>query len=244
MTKPPESGPGPVRAPYPGLRTPQDSGGLACGAMNDTRTKLLDATDAVLREDGIGAVSARAVATRAGVNQALVFYHFGTVAELVDHACRAALDARVAAYADRFDAVGSIEEFLILATELNATERRSGNVAMMAQLLAAGQHDEAMATTARYCLGQWSEQVERVLQRVFAGHPVADLIDIAGLSHAVMCGFVGMELMQGVAAEGADAALATLARIATLLEVFDDLGPVARRAVTTRLRRSAHQRRR
>lgn len=207
--------------------------------MNDTRTKLLEATDAVLREDGIAAVSARAVATRAGVNQALVFYHFGTVAELVDHACRAALDARVAAYVDRFDAIDTIEQFLLLAKELNVTERRSGNVAMMAQLLAAGQHDDAMATTARYCLGRWSEQVERVLQRVLAGHPVADLIDVAGLSHAVTCGFVGVELMQGVAAPGAEAALATLEQIATLLDVFDDLGPVARRAVTARLRRRA-----
>ncbi|NYJ74012.1 TetR/AcrR family transcriptional regulator [Allobranchiibius huperziae] len=212
--------------------------------MNDTRNKLLDATDTVLREDGIGAVSARAVATRAGVNQALVFYHFGTVAELVDLACRTALDARVAAYADRFDAIDDIEAFLVLARELNAEERRAGNVAMMAQLLAAGQHDEAMASTARYCLGQWSEQVERVLRRVLTGHPVADLIDVGGLAHAVTCGFVGVELMQGVAADGADAALATLDQLATLLDVFDDLGPVARRAVASRLRRSSHQRRR
>ncbi|MBO1765640.1 TetR family transcriptional regulator [Allobranchiibius sp. GilTou38] len=212
--------------------------------MNDTRTKLLDATDTVLREDGIGAVSARAVATRAGVNQALVFYHFGTVAELVDLACRTALDARVAAYADRFDAIDDIEAFLALARELNAEERRAGNVAMMAQLLAAGQHDEALASTARYCLGQWSEQVERVLRRVLRSHPVADLIDVGGLAHAVTCGFVGVELMQGVEADGADAALATLDQIAALLDVFDDLGPVARRAVASRLRRGSHQRRR
>lgn len=210
--------------------------------MNDTRSRLLQATDAVLREDGIGAVSARSVATRAGVNQALVFYHFGTVAELVDLACRTALDARVEAYADRFAAVGDIEAFLALARELNATEHRVGNVAMMAQLLAAGQHDEAMASTARYCLGRWSEQVERVLRRVLAGHPVADLMDVAGLSHAVTCGFVGVELMQGVSADGAEAALATLDQIALLLDVFDDLGPVARRAVATRLRRGSRQR--
>lgn len=211
--------------------------------MNDTRSKLLHATDAVLRESGLAAVSARSVAARAGVNQALIFYHFGTVAELIDAACRTALDARVAVYAERFDAVRNLDELLTLARELNTTEGRSGNVASMAQVLAAGQHDEAVAGTARYCLGQWSGQIERVLRRVLSGHPLADVVDVTGLANAVTCGFIGVELMQGVASEAGDSALASLDQLAGLVGVLDDLGPVARRAVTTGLRRREARRR-
>lgn len=207
--------------------------------MNETKAKLIRAADGVLREDGIAAVSARSVATRAGVNQALVFYHFGTVDGLVDSACRSALDARVAVYTDRFDTVQTIDELLQVAKELVVTEHRNGSVAMMAQLLSAGQHDVPMARTARYCLARWSSQVESVLERVLRGHPIAELIDVAGLAHAVTCGFVGVELMQGVAAEEAGAALATLDQLAGLVDVLDGLGPVARRAVTTRLRRGS-----
>lgn len=211
--------------------------------MTDTRTKLLTATDAVLREDGMAAVSARSVATRAGVNQALVFYHFGTVTDLIDTACRTALDARVAVYYDRFDAVRTLEELLVVARELNTTEGRAGNVGSMAQILAAGQHNEIIAGTARYCLGQWSAQVERVLRRVLSGHPLADVVDIYGLANAVTCGFIGVQLMQGVASEAGDSALASLDQLAGLMGVLDDLGPVARRAVTTGLLRREARRR-
>ena len=56
--------------------------------MSDTRVKLQKATAEALRESGIAGLSARTVAARAGVNQALVFYHFGTMPELVQAAVR------------------------------------------------------------------------------------------------------------------------------------------------------------
>jgi AcrR family transcriptional regulator len=43
-----------------------------------TRTALLDATAAVMLEEGYAAVSTRRVAQRAGVNNGLVSYYFGT----------------------------------------------------------------------------------------------------------------------------------------------------------------------
>ena len=51
-----------------------------------TRDKLLDAAAEMLATEGLTGLSARTVAARAGVNQALVFYHFGSVAELVESA--------------------------------------------------------------------------------------------------------------------------------------------------------------
>ena len=47
----------------------------------DTRTRLLDGALETLRTRGIAGVSARTIAAAAGVNQALVFYHFGGVDE-------------------------------------------------------------------------------------------------------------------------------------------------------------------
>ena len=48
-----------------------------------TRRRLVDATMQTIREQGIAKLSARTIATTGGVNQALVFYHFGTVDGLV-----------------------------------------------------------------------------------------------------------------------------------------------------------------
>ncbi|HET6938127.1 MAG TPA: TetR family transcriptional regulator, partial [Nocardioides sp.] len=73
-----------------------------------TRDKLVRATQEALVEDGIAHLSARTVAARAGVNQALVFYHFGTVSELVEAAARALSDASIDHYRGRFAAVDSL----------------------------------------------------------------------------------------------------------------------------------------
>jgi len=52
-----------------------------------TRRRLLDATMQTIREQGMAKLSARTIAATGSVNQALVFYHFGTVDGLVAEAC-------------------------------------------------------------------------------------------------------------------------------------------------------------
>jgi AcrR family transcriptional regulator len=47
-----------------------------------TRAALLDAAEQIMMEEGYAAVSSRRVASRAGVNQGLVYYYFGTMDDL------------------------------------------------------------------------------------------------------------------------------------------------------------------
>jgi AcrR family transcriptional regulator len=207
-----------------------------------TRDKLMRATQEALVEDGIAHLSARTVAARAGVNQALVFYHFGTVSELVEAAARAMSDASIGHYRERFAAVDSLTGLLALGREVHERERSAGNVAVMAQLMAGAQRDEVLARTARYALDLWRTEVEAVVRRVLAPSPVAEVVDAAGLARAISAAFVGLELYEAADAEGAAAALASLERLGVLVEAVDDLGPVVRRAVRARLRRSARGR--
>lgn len=53
------------------------------GRGQATRQRLLDAAVPLIGEAGWGAVTTRMVAERAGVNQALVHYHFGSVTQLL-----------------------------------------------------------------------------------------------------------------------------------------------------------------
>ena len=48
-----------------------------------TRRALVDAAIESLRFDGFAGASARAIAARAELNPGLIFYHFGSVAELL-----------------------------------------------------------------------------------------------------------------------------------------------------------------
>jgi len=145
--------------------------------VSDTRGKLIDGAIETLRTRGIAGTSARVIAAAAGVNQALVFYHFGTVDSLVDVACRESTANRVALYHDRFAAVGSLRDLLALGRELNVAERDAGNVAVLGQVLAGAQQDPNLAAAARYSLRLWVAEIETVLRRVLADSPVAELTD-------------------------------------------------------------------
>ena len=52
------------------------------GSAEETRTALLDAAQEIMLEDGYAAVTTRRIATRAGVNSALVYYYFDTMDDL------------------------------------------------------------------------------------------------------------------------------------------------------------------
>ncbi len=207
--------------------------------MTDTRRKLVDGAIETLRSRGIAGTSARAIAAAAEVNQALIFYHFGSVEQLVDTACRTATAERVALYRSRFATVGSLRELLHLGRELNVAEREAGNVTALAQVLAGAQQDNGLAAAARDALGLWVTEIEQVLVRLLDGSPIAEVADPGGLAHGVAASFVGIELYEGVNPGGAAAALDTLEQLAVLAEVIEDLGPVARRALRARIRRTA-----
>jgi len=203
----------------------------------DTRQRLLDGALAAVRHHGVAGVSARTIAAAAGVNQALVFYHFGSVDELLAAACDAATSARVEAYATQLQAVRSLRDLLDVGRRLHEEERRLGNVMVLAQLLAGAQSEPRLVEPTARALGLWVEQIEATLTRVLAGSPVAEVADIPGLARAVSAAFVGLELYEGVDADGARWALGALEQLAVLVEVVDDLGQVAQRALKAKVRR-------
>jgi AcrR family transcriptional regulator len=202
-----------------------------------TRAKLLAGALTTLVEQGIAKTSARTIAAAAGVNQALVFYHFGSVDELLAAACRHGAEQRVAAHRERLAAVTSLGELLDLAWELRVTERDGGHVGALAQLLAGAQADPRIAPAVAAGLALWTAEIEQVLTRVLATNPLAELVDVPGLAKAVSAGFVGLELYAGVDREGADRAFAALEQLAALVGALDELGPVAQRAVRSHQRR-------
>lgn len=205
----------------------------------DTRTKLLAGALTTLVEQGIANTSARTVAAAAGVNQALVFYHFGSVDELLAAACRHGAEQRVALYRERLERVGTLGELVELARELHAAEREGGHVAVLGQLLAGAQTQPRLAPATAAGLALWTDEIEKVLGRVLAGTPLTEFVDVSGLAKTVSAAFIGLELFEGVDPAGAEQALATLGQFAGIVAALEELGPVAQRAVRSRLRRSA-----
>jgi AcrR family transcriptional regulator len=207
--------------------------------MSDaTKAKLLTGALQTLIEHGIAGTSARTIAAAAGVNQALIFYHFGSVDDLLAAACRQAAEQRVALYRDRLARVNNLSELLDLARELHVEEKSAGYLAVLGQLLAGAQTQPRLAPATAAGMSSWTEELELVLARVLAGSPLGEFVDGGGLAKAIAAGFVGLELYEGVDAEGTERALDALGQLAALVGAFDDLGPVTQRAVRARLRRA------
>lgn len=200
---------------------------------------MLDGALETLRSKGIAGVSARTIAASAGVNQALVFYHFGSVDQLLAAACTYGARQRVATYRQRLAAVSSLSGLLQVGLELHQQERADGNVIVLAQLLAGAQSEPELGPATAAGLNLWIAEIETVLNRVLADSPLISVLDIGGLARSIAAAFVGLELYDGVDSEGAAQAMAAVSQLGVLVDLIDDLGPAARRMVHARLRRSA-----
>ncbi|KMS83145.1 MULTISPECIES: TetR/AcrR family transcriptional regulator [Streptomyces] len=203
----------------------------------ETKTRLLEGALRTLTEQGIAKTSARTVAAAAGVNQALVFYHFGSVDELLAAACRYGAEKAVARYRERLAAVDSLSELLAVGREIHERERAGGQVALLGQLLAGAPTHAALGPATADGLRLWITEIEQVLRRVLAETPFGEFADPAGLARAVAASFVGIELYEGVDEAGAHAALDALEQLGALVAAVESLGPVAQRAVRHHLRR-------
>jgi len=203
----------------------------------DTRSRLLEGALETLRTHGIAGASARSIAATAGVNQALVFYHFGTVDELLTAAVRHGAQQRVWVYRDRFGSVTSLRELLDLGRSLHADERAAGDLAVLAQMLAGAQADQRLRPATAAGLGLWVAEIETVLHRILGSTPIAGFTDIGGLGRAIATAFIGLELYDGVDTDGADRAMNALEQLATLTTMLEDAGPLARKTIKRRARK-------
>ena len=205
--------------------------------MTDTPTRLLEGALEILRTRGIAGASARTIAAEAGVNQALVFYHFGSVDNLLTAACAHGARQRVAQFAARLTAVSSLSDLLSVGLELHERERAEGNVLVLAQMLAGAQSEPVLRPATAGALDLWISEIESVLRRVLAQSPLASMLDVGGLARSVAIAFIGFELYDGVDPVGASQAMAAIAQLGVLVDLIEELGPAARRLIGATLRR-------
>ncbi|KOV53729.1 TetR family transcriptional regulator [Streptomyces sp. AS58] len=204
----------------------------------ETKNKLLEGALRTLTEQGIAKTSARTIAATAGVNQALVFYHFGSVDELLSAACHYGAEQAVARFRLRLATATSLAELLAVGREIHEQERAGGHVALLGQLLAGAQTHAGLGPATAAGLDLWITEIEGALIRILAATPFGEFVDARGLARAVAASFVGIELYEGVDEDGARAALDALEQLGALVAALEDLGPVAQRAVRHRLRRA------
>src|ERR1035437_2600701 len=97
---------------------PSNVAGRGSARSARTRRLLIDAAIETLKAEGYAGASARAIAERAGSNQGLIFYHFGSVTNLLLAALDAVSAERLEHYSAAVADVGSPGELLDVATAI------------------------------------------------------------------------------------------------------------------------------
>jgi AcrR family transcriptional regulator len=199
----------------------------------ETRERLRAAALRVLGREGISGVSARVIATEADANQALIFYHYGSVDGLLAEASQVVTTVRAQAYADRLTGAATFSELAAAARQLHREERENGNLAVLRQLVAGSQTRPELRPALQQNFALLLAPVERTLRRLLEGSVLEDVVDPADLASSVAGGFLGLQLLDDVVVDAEAGPFAALDALASVVDLVIDAGALE----TTLLRR-------
>ena len=176
---------------------------------DETRAKILDATLVTLQEEGIVGASARAIARTGDFNQALIFYHFGSVDEAIVAAVGELSRRRLERYREPLMAVNSLTDLIAVARELSESDRESGEVTVLAQAFAGAGHDPEMGPALYDHISGWNDLIADVIDRTIehsplADHPMANALPKRDIAVAISALFLGLEMLGDLDPERAD----------------------------------------
>jgi len=175
-----------------------------------------------LREEGIVGTTARSIAGRAGVNQALIFYHYGSVANLLFETFSRTSQEQVARYRAAASNVSSLHDLVEIARSLHDEDLRSGATTAVTQLMASAT-DREVGGRILDRFEEWISLVEDALRRATEGSPLAEMVPLRQAAYAISAMFLGIELLSRLDPERSEAD--------ALFDMMADLAGVIERSV-------------
>lgn len=162
-----------------------------------TREKIIDATLRTVTTEGLVGTSARAIARTGEFNQALVFYHFGSIEELLLEALDAAVSRRTRRFGPRLEAAQDLGDLLEVVERLFGARSGADNAAVAA-IVSGWPANSEVGCRIVDILRPWEELVESSMQRCLSSTPVAGLLPMDELSYVISSLVFGVEMMRRV----------------------------------------------
>ncbi|MEO7804132.1 MAG: TetR family transcriptional regulator [Actinomycetota bacterium] len=160
-----------------------------------TKQKIVEAALQTLKDEGFAGTSARAIARRGDFNQALIFYHFGTLNDLLLAALDATSAARMQRYETELMEAGTLEDKLKVATDLYREDLASGHITVVSEMIAGSLSRPDLGPEIVARLEPWVEFAERMIAGALAGSFLESLIDPKALAGAVVAMYLGVDLL-------------------------------------------------
>lgn len=141
-----------------------------------TAQTIVKAAIETVREKGVAGTSSRAIARRGDFNQALIFYYFGSLENLLLEALRRTSAERLERYTEVVEPIGTLEALVPAMAGLWEEDKAAGHVQVVAQLIAGSANRPELRATLVELMEPWAALAEQTLGRVLpAGLPVRDI---------------------------------------------------------------------
>ena len=188
----------------------------------NTREAILEATFQRVASDGYSQLNIREIAREAGVNHALINYHFRNkqqlVLEVLDQANRRLLARQQEMYAHTDTVSGKWRK----ACEFYEEDVRSGFIKLMMELMAASFSDPVLRAGYLPRFLAWRRVVDAAAQDAIAEHGLDLPISAQAISTMIGCFWIGMEAEMALGVTEADGhhqqALGAMRSLLELLE--------------------------
>ncbi len=178
-------------------------------SSDETKAKIVDATLQTLQDEGIVGASARAIARAGDFNQALIFYHFGSVDGAIVEAVGELSRRRLERYREPLMSVDNLADLINVARELYENDRESGEITILAQAFAGASRDDEMGPAMFDYITEWNGLIEEVVTKAVAASPIG-ATPMAGafpkreIAMAISALFLGIEMLGQLDPERAD----------------------------------------
>jgi AcrR family transcriptional regulator len=161
----------------------------------ETRRLLIGAAVETLKDVGYAGASARAIAERAGSTQGLIFYHFGSVANLLLAALDAVSAERMAQYSAALARIDSAESLVDAASAIFSEDLDAGYVTVLVEMIAGTSSTPGLGPAVADRIGPWTEFARQAIETTLGESPLGGLLPAGDVAYGIVALYLGLEML-------------------------------------------------
>lgn len=160
-----------------------------------TQQRIVGAALESLKKDGFAGTSARSIARRGEFNQALIFYHFGSLHSLLLEGLRESSEDRLAAYAEAVAGCEGLEDLARVARETYSQDVESGHVTVVSEMIAGSLTHPELRSPIAELMEPWLDFSQSIVEKYLGNSPFGALLPPRAVAHAIVAFYLGLEQM-------------------------------------------------
>jgi len=163
--------------------------------VSDTKQRLVEAALATIKQEGYGGTTARAIAGRAGVNQALIYYYFGDIKNLLLAALDETSARRMGSYEALLEKVETVEDLVQMARDIYREDLAAGHVTVLSELIAGSLQHPELGPEVLKRLRPWVDFAEQSIAKVTRDTVLETLVPARDAAVGVVAFYLGIDLL-------------------------------------------------